>query len=332
MKFNILYIFWIVLLFVAIGLVIRFANSSRTTLFGSAEIQGQILNVEYAVLVQKIFVHVGDPIRKGDTLMILQRPELDKQVVLKDNEKQVNRAEQIARAGTVDNQLERLKSEYTTKINELKTQIQLLESEEKAQAAVRLLVENGKPSNTKSLLVEKINLLKNAISVEQQRFAAQSNELNLQRQAEVSVFDSKANSVDNELTFLEEAKGKLVLLAPIDGFIERVQTFENEIAPQYKELMKINPKQPDMVKGFLPESAEVMYQMGDSVSMTSATRPYIVSKGRIIGSSPQLVELPMRLKRLQQTNSWGREIFVKLRPDNEFFIGEKIIITITPRK
>lgn len=332
MKINILYIFWVILLFVAIGLVLRFANASNTTLFGSAETQGQIVNCDYPVLVQKIFVHAGDQIRKGDTLMLLERPELDNQVVQKDNEKQVNRAEQVAKAGTVDNELERLKSDHFTKINDLESQIKLLEAEEKAQASVRLLVENGKPTANKSLLVEKINLLKNAVGVENQRYSAQFKELNQQKQAEISVFDSKVNSVDQELTFLESAKGKLVLLAPIDGFVGSVQVFENEIAPQHKELMRINPKQPDIVKGFLPESAEVMYQLGDSVSLVSTTRPNVQAKGRLIGSTPQLVEMPMRLKKLQQYNSWGREIFIKLRNDNTFFIGEKIIITISSKQ
>lgn len=331
MKFNILYLFWILLFFVAVGLAIRFSNTSRTNLFGSAQTQGQILNFQYPVLVKKIVVHVGDSIHIGDTLMILQRPDLEKQVVMKDDEKQFNRAEQMARAQSVDNQLEQLKSNYSTRINELKTQIQLLESEERAQAAVRLLVENGKPNTSQSLLSEKINLLKNSFDIEQKRYFAQLKELNQQRIAEVSVYDTKASSVNHELDFLEEDRGKLVLLAPIDGFVESVQTFENEIAPQYKELMKINPKHPDLVKGFLPESVEALYQMGDSVGLTSATRPHIISRGRIIGSTPQLVELPLRLKRLQQTSSWGREIFVKLRTDNSFFIGEKIIITITPR-
>lgn len=329
MKINILYVFWFVLLLIAIALVIRFANSSNTTLFGSAETQGQILNFDYPVIVKNIKVHAGDPIRKGDTLMVLQRPELDNQVVLKGSEKDVNRAEQVARAGTIDNELIKLKTEHLSKINDLKSQIQLLEAEEKAQAAVRVLVD--KSSNTKSLLVEKINLLKNAISVEQERYSTQTRELNQQRQAEISVYDSKSHTLDNELNILESEKGKLVLLSPLDGFVGSVSAFENEIAPQYKELIRVNPKQPDLIKGFLPESAEVMYSLGDSVSLTSATRPYVRSKGRIIGSAPQLVEMPMRLKKLQQYNSWGREIFVKLKDDNEFLIGEKIIISMTSR-
>jgi acetyl/propionyl-CoA carboxylase alpha subunit len=329
MRFNILYIFWVFLLVIAAWLMTRFTNSSQTTLFGSAETQGQILNYEYPVLIHKIYVHPGDPIRKGDTLMVLARPELDKQATLKNNEIQVNAAENHAKSQNVDKELERLKTEFTTKVNDIKSQIQLLESEEKTQAAIRFVVD--KNNTGKSLLVEKINTLKNAITVEQQRYDAQTRELYQQRVAESSVSESKKNSVEQEITFLEEAKGKLVLLSPIDGYIETILAFENEIAPQYKELMKINSKKPDMVKGFLPESANVMYQLGDSVGLRSSTRPDIMTKGVLVGSTPQLVELPDRLAKLQKFKSWGREVYVKLLPTNDFFIGEKIIITIDKR-
>ena len=331
MRFNILYLFWIFLFGIAAWLMTRFTNSSQTTLFGSAETQGQILNYEYPVLVRKIYVRPGDPIRKGDTLMVLERPELDKQATLKNNEIQVNVAENQAKSQNIDKELERLKTDYATKVNDIKSQIQLLEAEEKTQAAIRLVVENNKNSGGKSLLVEKINTLKNAISVEQQRYDAQTRELYQQRVAETSVSQSKKNTVQQEISFLEEAKGKLVLFAPIDGYVETILAFENEIAPQYKELMKINSKQPDMVKGFLPEAANVMYQLGDSVGLQSSTRPDIITKGVLVGSTPQLVELPDRLAKLQNFKSWGREVYVKLLPSNDFFIGEKIIITIDKR-
>ena len=331
MRFNILYIFWVFLLVIAGWLMTRFSNSSQTTLFGSAETQGQILNYEYPILIHKIHVHPGDPIHKGDTLMVLARPELDKQATLKNNEIQVNVAENQAKSQNVDKELERLTTEHATKVNELKSQIQLLESEEKTQAAIRLVVENNKTNVGRSLLVEKINTLKNAITVEQQSYAAQARKLNQQRVAESSVSESKKNSVEQEISFLQEAKGKLVLLSPIEGYVEAILVFENEIAPQYKELMKINSKKPDMVKGFLPETANVMYQLGDSVGLQSSTRPDITTKGILVGSTPQLVELPDRLAKLQRVKSWGREVYVKLLPTNDFFIGEKIIITIDKR-
>jgi HlyD family secretion protein len=306
----------------------RFNNTSQTTLFGSAETQGQILNFEYPVLIRKIYVRAGDFVHKGDTLMLLARPELDKEKTLKSNEIQVNVAENQAKSQNVDKEIERLTTEYKTKVNDLKSQIQLLEAEEKTQAAIRLVVENNKNNAGKSLLIEKINTLKNAITLEEQRYKALTRELHQQRTVETSVSTSKKNSIKQEINFLDEAKGKLVMIAPIEGYIESVLAFENEIAPQYKELLKLNSKRPNMVKGFLPEGANVMYQLGDSVSLQSSTRPLMVSKGILVGGTPQIVELPDRLTRFDKFKSWGRELYVKLPIDNDFFIGEKIIITI----
>lgn len=328
MKVNILYVFWVFLLVTAVWLITRFNNTSQTTLFGSAETQGQILNYEYSVLVRKIYVRAGDFVHKGDTLMLLARPELDKEKTLKTNEIQVNIAENQAKSQNVNKELERLSTELASKVNELKSQIQLLESEERTQAAIRLVVENGKNEGNKSILVEKINTLKTAIRVEEERYKVLSHELNQQRVVETSVSETKKNSVKQQINFLDEAKGRLILIAPIEGYIETVLAFENEIAPQYKELIKLNSKQPNMVKGFLPEGANVMYQLGDSVDLRSSTRPNMITKGILVGGTPQIVELPDRLTKFDKFKSWGRELYVKLPPNNDFFVGEKIIITI----
>jgi hypothetical protein len=164
--------------------------------------------------------------------------------------------------------------------------------------------------------------------VEEQRYAAQARELNQQKAAEATVFDSKQISAEQEAGFLEQAKDKLVLLSPIDGFVENVFVYENEVAPQYKVLAKVNPKKPSQAKGFLPESASFEYHLGDKVSISSLRRPDKTTTGILIGSTPQLIELPMRLRKLQSVSSWGREIFIKLPDDNDFFIGEKITIRL----
>ncbi len=331
MKINILYIFWVFLLIIAVWLMTRFSNKSETTLFGSAETQGQILNFEYPVVIRKVYVRAGDLVHKGDTLMVLERPELDKEKTRKNSEIDLNSVENDAKSQNIDKELARLKTDFLTTINDLKSQIQLLESEEKTQAAIRSVVEKNKSGDGKSLLVEKINTLKNAITVEQQRYSALITQLNAQRSVEKSVSKSKKNSIAQEINFLDNAKGKLVLIAPIEGYIETVLAFENEIAPQYKELIKLNSKRPNMVKGFLPEGANVMYQLGDSVDLRSSTRPEMMSKGILVGGTPQIVELPDRLVKFDKFKSWGRELYVKLPINNDFFVGEKIIIVIAKK-
>lgn len=330
MKFNILYIFWIVLFIIACFLINSFVKTSQTTVFGMADTEGQILNFEYPVIVNKIYVRAGSQVRKGDTLMLLKRPELDRESVRKTNEIQVTSAEKNARVQNVDNEIAKLRSDYAIKTNDLKSQIQLLESEERTQAALRKVVD-GKGDNSKSLIIEKINTLKRALNVEEQRFSTQMRELNQAKSAESTVFDSRESTVTQEINFLEEAKDKLVLLAPIDGYIESVSVFENQITPQYSQLLKLNPQKPNKIKGFLPESVDIVYRLGDTVEVYSARRPSVKSKAILIGSNPQLIELPSRLRKFQTVSSWGRELYISLPFNNDFFIGEKMIIKMRGR-
>lgn len=325
-KVNILYVFWIILFIIACFLVNNFVRTSQTTVFGTADTEGVILNTEYAVAILKVMVRTGSKVKKGDTLMILIRPELDRETTQKNSDIQVNNAERQSRTQDIDKEIGRLRADFIVKTNEMRSQIQLLESEEKTQDALRKVVDNNKTNNTISLLVEKINALKQAIRIEEQSYAVQLEKLNQTKAAASSVFDSKQNSVNQEISFLQQAQNKLILRSPIDGFVENVFAFENQITPQYNPLIKLNPQKPNKIKGFLPESIDIAYRLGDTIEVYAARRPNIKSKAILIGSNPQLVELPIRLRKFQNTSTWGRELYINLPADNDFYIGEKIII------
>jgi acetyl/propionyl-CoA carboxylase alpha subunit len=326
MKFNILYALWVLFFGLSIMLVYSFSNKAAIELFGAAETEGQVLSYEYPILVRQIKVHTGDAVHKGDTLLVAIRPDLDKQSVLKSGELQQDRAAKQASKEDIRNEIEKLTSEHQSKINNLKTDIQLLEAEEAAQSDLRQLVSNER--NSRSLLLDKIQLLENTIRNEERRFRTQLRQLQAQDAAMAEVHDTKMQAVHQEMLFMKEAQSKLVLVAPMDGFIENVTVFENETTSQYKGLLKINPKMPDKVKGFLPEASEALYRMGDTVQLRSSTRPTVLHSGILVGAAPQLVELPLRLRKIQEIKAWGREVYIKLPPQNEFFIGEKVVITL----
>ncbi len=328
MKWNILYIFWVILFVIALFLIKKFVNTSQTTVFGAADTEGVILNFEYPVIVKQVNVRAGSKVTKGDTLMILERPELDRESAQKSHDIQVNAAENQANAQSIDKEIARLQADFSIKTNDMRAQIQLLESEEKTQAALRKVVDNNKNDNTKSLLVEKINTLKNAIRIEEQSFTKQLQGLRQAKTAGSSVFESKENSVSQDIRFLQEAKNKLILISPIDGFVENVFAFQNQITPQYNPLIKLNPQKPNKIKGFLPESVDATYRFGDTVEVYAARRPTVRSKAVLFGSNPQLIELPTRLRKFQTATTWGRELYLNLPLDNDFFIGEKIIVKL----
>jgi HlyD family secretion protein len=330
MKFNLLYALWLVFLGIGIWLVYRFSSTAAIELFGTAETEGQVLSYEYPILVHQIKVRSGDAVRKGDTLLVASRPDLDKQTILKASELQQNQAAKQASAEDLHNEIEKLTGEHAAKINSLKTDIELLQAEEAAQSELRTLVSNEK--NTKSLLVDRIHLLENTVRMEERRYGMQMKQLKTQQRAMATVHDTRMQSVSQEMGFMRDAQTKLVLRAPMDGFVENVTVFEKETTAQFKPLLKVNPRMPDKVKGFLPEASEALYRMGDTVHLRSSTRPTTTQFGVLVGTAPQLVELPLRLRKIQEVKAWGREVYIKLPPQNDFFIGEKIMITLKNRK
>lgn len=325
MKINVLYLFWVLFLGIAIFLYTSFKKTSLTTIFGMAETEGQIVNFKHPAVIQQIFVKSGSLIEIGDTLIVLQRPELNNATLRRDNEIQVTAAEEQARVKELELQIQKLRSDFILKSNDIRTQIKLLKKEEKDQAALRKVVDNNQRA-TQSLLSEKIGTLKDLLNLEKQRFKLEFDELTKVKKAAQGVYDTRKNSVNQEIDLLTTEKEQLVLLAPISGYVENIFVGENQIVPQYEQLVKINPRKPNKVIGFLPESVEVAYQLGDTVDLISSSRSTIRTKGVLIGSNQQVVALPNRLRKEPTMNLWGRELFIHLPADNQFFIGEKLII------
>jgi multidrug resistance efflux pump len=208
--------------------------------------------------------------------------------------------------------------------------VHTIAAEDKAQAALRGLVTGEK--SAKTLAAHKIQLLQQAVQSEEQRYQKLLSQLRTQQTATASVHDAKLDAVQQEIDRIDSAQQKLALRAPIDGYIETIFVFENETADKFKSILKINPKLPDKVKGFLPESSQVLYRIGDTVLLRSSTRSDVTTSGVLVGATPQLVELPLRLRKIQEVKAWGREIYIQLPPKNDFFIGEKILISLKRKR
>ena len=329
MKINFLYVVWLIALLMCFVIVYQFAGQTQHTFFGTAESEGQILNYEHSVLVEKIYVHTGDQVKQGDTLAVFMRSDLDRTASDKTNEIKQYEVEKTTKSNTIQREIDVLRAKRAALVSELESQIKMINTEEGIQSALKEAMGDKDKTSTKSNLKnEKIASLKELINQTERQIREQNQLLNEQINANESVYDAKVAQVQEEIGFLDKERDRLTLLSPIDGFVENVGIVKHEIAPQYKELIRLNPKLPNKVRGFISESAELVYRLGDTVELTSSTRPNIVSKGVLIGSSPQLVELPFRLRKLTEVRAWGREIYIRMPLTNDFFIGEKIIISI----
>ncbi|AEE51674.1 HlyD family efflux transporter periplasmic adaptor subunit [Haliscomenobacter hydrossis] len=328
MKFNVLYLVWALAFLACFWLKDNFMGRGNTAFFGATETESRILNFDNPVIIQDVLVKTGDEVQAGDTLMVFYRAELDQETANRLGDINQFNVEKNAKNSILDKSLDVLKAQHQAKLSELQAQIRIEEAEYQAESGVRkLLGESDTANGIDPLRAEKIAALRTQIQQNEQEYAVQIKELKAERSANQSIFDARNAKVQVELDFVKAERQRLVLTAPVDGFVESITVGTNEIVPQYKELIKINPRQPTRIRGFIYESAEISYKLGDTVKLSSYSRRNVRGNGVIIGGNPQVVELPVRLRKVAELRTWGRELYIKIPSDNPFFLNEKIVIS-----
>ena len=328
-RFNILHILWIALLPLTWFLLRGIEGQSHNTFFGAAETEGQTLNSEYDVVVKELKIKVGQQIKVGDTLALFMRADfanLNRQGIEKNQEIKQYEVEKQSKVNEINREISILDGKKEALLTDLEAQIKILQLENNVQTDLKKILSGNTEGGGSNIKNEKINVLRDAIKKTEQQIRQQKNLLQAQIKSSQAVLGSKIEQSEQEIGFIENEKKELFMLATMDGFIENIFVGTNEVAPQYKPLFKINPKKPNRVKGFIYENSNWVFSLGDSVVLSSSARLELTTNGIIIGCNPQLVELPIRLRKFSEIKTWGREIYIQLPVTNEFYIGEKVMI------
>ena len=328
MKINLLYLLLPTAILGCYWIVNDFQGQSVHTFFGTAETEPQMLNFEHAVLVQDVKVITGDHVKKGDTLATLYRSELDKTTIERLADINQLEVERNAKTETLSKDRDVILARQAARISEIQAQIHILQTEDSLKNSVKKAIYDNIPYDNR-LVREKIAALQTEMIQSEKQTQEQLNQLASQRQANQAIAQAKVSQVQKDLDYVKLEKTKLVLVAPFDGYMEQVFVVKNSLVPAYKDLFKINAQKPNKIIGFIHETADVPFQLGDSVTLASAARPLMQMKGTIIGSNPKLVELPYRLRKFTELRAWGREVFIQMPDTNRFYIGEKIMVTLT---
>ena len=328
-RFNILHILWIALLPLTWFLLRGIEGQSHNTFFGAAETEGQTLNSEYDVVVKELKIKVGQQIKVGDTLALFMRADfanLNRQGIEKNQEIKQYEVEKQSKVNEINREISILDGKKEALLTDLEAQIKILQLENNVQTDLKKILSGNTEGGGSNIKNEKINVLRDAIKKTEQQIRQQKGLLQAQIKSSEAVLGSKIEQSQQEVGFIEDEKKELFMLATMNGFIENIFVGTNEVAPQYKPLFKINPKKPNRVKGFIYENSNWAFSLGDSVVLSSSARLELTTNGIIIGCSPQLVELPIRLRKFSELKTWGREIYIQLPVTNEFYIGEKVMI------
>lgn len=334
MKFNLLYLLFAAALAGCYYIVRHLQEQSIHTFFGTAETEGRAVSLEYAVLMQHIGTQVGAQVKKGDTLAIAYRAELDRKTSENQLESSLIATERDAEAALLAQERDLLRTALAARQSELQAQIRVIETELSVQATLRTAVSDRPAPATEGRLnvkQQEIAALREEMAQAEKQTQEELRQIEAKLRANAAIYQSRLRQTQGSQAFLDTEKSKLVLLAPADGYVQQVGATANELVPAFRELFRISPRNPDRVLGFLHESVEIPFQLGDTVTLASMGRVSVSSRAVLHGVSPKLVELPFRLRKFTEVRTWGREVYIQLPTDNPFFIGEKILITVSPK-
>ncbi len=332
MRFNILYVFWAAALLGLFWIKNSFEHQNVNAFFGSAETDERDLSQDHAVWVTNIYIEPGMQVQRGDTLMRLFRTDLDGEIAERLDEIRQTTLDRTAKNNNLDNEIALLKAKQAAKAGEMRAELGVDESEAQIQQQLRQIVAERQGISTAAtpgnLQTAQRTAVEEVIRQSEEPLRKEIRMLEAQKKDNLSLEAAQIQQLRREITALENEKVRLVLLAPIDGFIDNLSVREGEAVNGHTTMVSINPVKPTKVRGFIHETVDMTFQLGDSVTVTSGARPGYSVRGVLTGNSPHLIELPTRLRKYPDIKAWGREIFIRLPTDNPFYIGEKMLITM----
>ncbi len=325
-------LFYISIIAIGIGLfmVVNPKDSSEVSFYGFAETNETEINFNYPVVVNQIKVAPGQFVKKGSPLLFVSRMSSNEKLVDEDFKiKELASEEQIWRK-KLEGEIRIEKANNALILGEITTSI----NEAIAELAYRK--ELTKDLNTLEVddavyapLNEKIATLKKEKELLLTKLNANITRLEEEKKGGSNPYRHQINLLNAEKTFNEESKIQPVdILAPTDGLVGNVHCKEAEHIPSYTTLISFYEPNPSIIKGYIHEDLTMRVNVQDSFIVRSIKNQNILYRGVVIGLGSRIVEIPTRLRKIPEIQSYGREVSIQIPIKNQFLQKEKVALEL----
>jgi len=328
-KINWFYVALIVIIPLLFWLL-KSEDEDEIAFFGFVENLETEINYNYDIVVDKIFVSLGQKVTSGSPLMKISRRKSKE--VLEDQSFQIQTllAEEKAWKKKKLNELEKLTFIKEREVNNIQSKIIKLEKE---QAFKKSLV-SGKlsfadTSGNYNPMADQLEQLKKELDQISKQYDQESNSLNDEIAYGINPFRTKINELQAEKDF--DATHKIQYIdvpAPSEGLIGNIYCKEAEHVPAFKTLLTFYEPHSGIIKGYVHEDLTMSVEIGDLFEVSSLKNEELKYEGKVIGLGSRIVEIPARLRKFPQIKTYGREITIAIPTDNIFLQKEKVVLKI----
>jgi multidrug resistance efflux pump len=322
-----------IMVIVVITMMLRRESSS---FYGIADAQEIIVNDDFAVEIQKIYVVQGQRVSAGDTLIQVKRPELDLKIAAISRELKELQSQKSAHVNLSRSEVLQLKSEQEALVSDLRSQISELEAQmetnKKLVSELRSIkkIDTGgeKNNDIANPVAIKIQQLKKALEMALDTSNISMGRLNNELSYQGDPLAERVKGLGNELNMLLEEKKESCKIAPISGLIGSVNFKPGEKVSPFTPICSLHTESPSYIRGYIHENAYSQVAVGQKVRVSSLANKQTEVAGDVIGVGSRIVEYPVRLRKNPEMLMWGREVTIKIPEANKFLLGEKVMISI----
>lgn len=296
---------------------------------GVAEDAKQIVSSEVAVEILSMDVQSGKVVAVGDTLVHLRSPELALRIAEIQHDIQnasgdanLNRAESLRRIAELRASFQARRAEYEGEIRTLEAQ----RSHNRDLIAGFRAMGMGSADTLGADIQDRIKALRNQIQAEEAGMRSQIALLEGSKGESGRLAVSRNEALAAELTLLREQESRLVILATAAGVVDSINYRPGEKASPFAPILTISGHRPTLVRGYVHERVRTTLSNGDSVVVRAVGMRAAKIPGVVVGMGSRIMELPPRLWKVPNFPLWGREVIVRIAPENPLLQGEMVTV------
>lgn len=333
-------LYFVCLVVVAILIALTaYYRAEPDTFYGIADAKEIVVTSGSAVEIRRIQVVQGQIVRQGDTLLELHNPELEMRISQITHELKELRSRKSAHATLSRSEILQLKAQQEERASEISAEIRELEAqyELNRQLVSELRSLDGDktgaaPSDANNPVLVKLASLRKLLVLVQDPSRVYEKRLENALSSDGDPLAEQVARLEDELRLLEADSKRQIILAQIDGVIGSVDFKVGEKVSPFTPILTLHAASPSIVRGYIHEDVYSQVKVKAKVEVRSNQNGRLRVEGEVVGVGGRIVEYPERLRKRSDILIWGREIVIRLPPDNRFLLGEKVLITLPGKK
>lgn len=298
---------------------------------GIAEATQFTVSVPSAVEIEAVHVQVGQEIHDGDTLVELNRPDLELRINEVKREMDALQGHGTLSSANIDQKVAEIQADLNTRRNTLRFEIKRMQDEydQNLKIAKKLKSVSGTSTTESNAMAMQIKSKKQELAVLESNAATQIRLLRGSKGKQEETNTAELETLQKELEMLTKERDEQTILANGDWVVAEIFARDGEKLSSFTPIMTLTRKAPTQVRGYLNETYYNNIEVGALVEVSSQVNRSKV-RGRVLGMSSQIVPFPLRLLKMPDMPIYGREVNISIPENNGFLLGEKVSISEVP--